>query len=483
MLDADTCHAALDARDRRFDGRFYTGVLSTGIYCRCICPARTPKRVNRRFFASAAAAESASFRPCLICRPERAPGFAPIDAPARLAAQALARIEAGALEERGLSELAQELGVTDRHLRRVMRENFGASPIELAQTARLLAAKRLLTETALPITEIAFASGFKSLRRFNAAMKARYGFAPSRLRAKNAKASSNAITLTLAARDTYDPAPIFEFLSTRAQPGIEHVAPGAYTRTLQIGDAKGWIKLTPEAAGLTLQVAETLTPKLRPLITAVRAAFDLDADISAIDERLAMDARMSGSVVSDPRVRIAGGVEGFEIAVRAVLGQQITVRAAQNLVAKLCARFGEQASDAPDGLTLLFPSSARLAAASADEIASLGMPRARAETLHALASAHASGELLLAQGAIAAGREGLARIKGVGPWTIEYIALRALADPDAYPASDAALVAALGAKGETLAHLSPWRGYAAMRLWREVAQKAEAAKSKKGKAT
>src|SRR5262249_8027257 len=221
ILDADTCHGACDAKDKRFDGRFYVGVKSTGIYCRCICPARTPRRVNRPFWPWAAAAEAAGFRPCLICRPERAPGLAPIDAPARLAAQAYQRIEAGALEEQGLEALAAELGVTDRHLRRVMNAQFGASPIDIAQTARLLTAKRLLAETNLNVTNIAFASGFRSLRRFNAAVKERYGMAPTQLRGRRALADNGALTLLLGARGALNLAPTFAFLATRALPGVE----------------------------------------------------------------------------------------------------------------------------------------------------------------------------------------------------------------------------------------------------------------------
>lgn len=219
MLDADTCHAACDAKDRRFDGRFYIGVLSTGIYCRCICPARTPKRVNRTFWPSAAAAEAAGFRPCLLCRPERAPGLAPIDAPARLAAAAYARIEAGALEEQGLEALADGLGVTSRHLRRVMNAQFGASPIEIAQTGRLLAARRLLNETALSITEIAFASGFRSLRRFNATMKDRYGAPPSKMRGRKALTRGDTFTVSLSPRGDYNIAPMLDFLGMRALRG------------------------------------------------------------------------------------------------------------------------------------------------------------------------------------------------------------------------------------------------------------------------
>lgn len=471
MLDAETCHAACEAKDRRFDGRFYVGVTSTGVYCRCICPARTPKPQNRRFYVSAAAAERDGFRPCFVCRPELAPGLAPIDAPARLAAQAYARIEAGALEEQGLEALAAELGVTDRHLRRVMRAQFGASPIELAQTSRLLAAKRLLADTNLSVTEIAFASGFRSLRRFNATLKDRYGVAPTKLRGRRAAAKGAAFAITLAAREPFHPAYGFEFLAARALPGVEIATPHRYARALALGGATGWIDVQPAPRGLAVTISDTLAPALRPLVAALRGAFDLDADMTTVDAYLARDSRVAADVAREPAVRVTGGVCAFETAVRAVLGQQITVIAARTLADRLTARFGATIEGAPDGLSRLFPSSARIAEGMPSDIAALGMPMKRAETLHRLAAAHAAGKLHLARGAFAAGRAGLADIPGIGPWTIEYIALRALGDPDAYPASDSAIVAALGQRGEALEELRPWRAYAATRLWRRAASK------------
>jgi AraC family transcriptional regulator of adaptative response / DNA-3-methyladenine glycosylase II len=397
-LDIDIRHAAVEAKDRRFDGRFYIGVKSTGGYCRCICPARTPKRENRSFHLSAA--EAAGFHPCLICRPELAPGHAPIDAPARLAAQAYARIEAGALEEQGLESLAGQLGVTDRHLRRVMNAQFGASPIDIAQTARLLTAKRLLAETNLSVTSIAFASGFRSLRRFNATVKNRYGLCPSSLRGRRAHPDRGAMTLTLGAR----------------------------------------------------------------------GAFDLDADVSAVDVHLARDERFTAAVEQEPGVRMPGALDGFEFTSRAVLGQQVTVAGARTLTERLVAAFGEDVAGAPEGLSRAFFRAGRLADAGAVSIAKIGLPRKRAETLHRLALASADGKLPLHRGAIAAGRAALSAISGVGPWTIEYVALRAFGDPDAFPASDAAIVGVLGARDE-LEELRPWRACATVRLWRRASQR------------
>jgi AraC family transcriptional regulator of adaptative response / DNA-3-methyladenine glycosylase II len=470
MLDIEICHAAVEAKDRRFDGRFYVGVKSTGVYCRCICPARTPKRENRSFHLSAAAAEAAGFRPCLICRPELAPGHAPIEAPARLAVQAYARIEAGALEERGLETLARELGVTDRHLRRVMNAQFGASPIDIAQTARLLTAKRLLAETKLSVTSIAFASGFRSLRRFNATVKDRYGLSPSSLRGRRAHPDRGAMTLTLGARGALDLAPTCAFLALRALPGVELGGPGRYARTLRIGESLGWIDAKATVKGLALTISDSLAPSLRPLIASARGAFDLDADMSAVDAHLARDERFAQAIEQEPGVRMPGALDGFELASRAVLGQQVTVAGARTLTERLVAAFGEDVAGAPGGLSRAFPRAARLADASAASIAKIGLPGRRAETLHRLALASADGKLPLHRGAIAAGRAALSAMPGVGPWTVEYVALRALGDPDAFPASDAAIVGVLGSRDE-LEELRPWRAYAAVRLWRRAAQR------------
>ncbi len=471
MFDAETCHGACEAKDRRFDGRFYIGVRSTGIYCRCICPARTPKRVNRTFWPSAAAAEGAGFRPCLLCRPERAPGLAPIDAPARLAAAAYARIEAGALEEEGLEALADELGVTSRHLRRVMNTQFGASPIQIAQTGRLLAARRLLNETALPVTEIAFASGFRSLRRFNATMKERYGAPPSKMRGRKAIARGETFTVSLSPRGDYDIGPILDFLGRRASGGVELGGAKSYARVLRWGDALGWIEVSMGAKGLMVTLSENLAPHLRPIVANIRGAFDLDADMSAVDAVLAEDPELAKDVKREAGVRVPGMLDGFECAMRAVLGQQITVAGARTLTERLVAKYGASLERGPDGLERAFPEAVTLANAGAAGIAQIGLPRKRAETLHLLAVAAANGKLLLARGAIASGRAALAQAPGIGPWTVEYVAMRALGDPDAYPGGDIALINALGRKGETLAHLKPWRAYAVIRLWRRGAMK------------
>ncbi len=462
MISTMEAHAAVEARDARFDGRFFTGVKTTGIYCRCICPARTPKPENRRFFPSAAAAEKAGFRPCLLCRPERAPGLSPIEAGARLAARALARIEAGALEDQGLEALAADLGVTGRHLRRVIGEAYGASPIDIAQTSRLLAAKRLLRESDLPITEIAYAAGFRSLRRFNAVLKERYGLTPQRLRGRRAAGASATLTLDLTSRGAFDFAPTLAFLNRRALIGLETVSGSTYARTIEIGGARGWMQAAPHEGGVRLSVSDTLVPVLRPLVAAVRGAFDLDADMHAIDAHLP-------STLGGAGMRIPGGLDAFEIAVRAILGQQVSLTHALTLAQRLLDRYGAPLDDAPEGLMRLFPRAEILAAAGASELATLGMPLKRAEALAALSRAAAEGRVKLVRGGQDAARAALADLPGVGPWTIEYVALRALGDPDAFPGGDAVIRVALG--GADSQAWRPWRAYAAVRLWARAGER------------
>lgn len=470
MITDAIAHSALEARDARFDGCFFTGVTSTGVYCRCVCPARLPKPANRRFFPSSAAAEKAGFRPCLLCRPERAPGHAPIDRRHRLASEALRLIEAGMLEERGMAGLSAVLGITDRHLRRATLAAFGASPIELAQTHRLLTAKRLLRETQLPITDIAFAAGFGSLRRFNALFLQRYRLAPSKVRQRAPRSTHPAVlTLELQARGAFDAAPWLSFAAARALPGMEHCADGRYERLWRVGGQIGRMAISAQAHGVRLELEDSLAPAIRPIVAAVRGALDLDCDMQVID------AVLDGAVFL-PRgrgLRIAGGLDPLETAVRAVLGQQVTLAFGRRLAHLLLERFGD--GQEREGPNRLFPTPAQLASADPQDIARLGMPLKRAETVQKLAAALAEGRLILARGGVQAGRDALARVPGIGPWTVEYVALRALSDPDAFPAGDSALAAALGIKGQAetqakMASLSPWRGYGAMRLWHQHAQ-------------
>ncbi len=465
MITDAIAHSALEARDARFDGRFFTGVTSTGVYCRCVCPARLPKPANRRFFPSSAAAEKAGFRPCLLCRPERAPGHAPIDRRHKLASEALRLIEAGMLEERGMAGLSAVLGITNRHLRRATLAAFGASPIELAQTHRLLTAKRLLRETQLPITDIAFAAGFGSLRRFNALFLQRYRMAPSKIRQRAPReAQETMLHLDLQARGAFDGSSWLAFAAARALGAMERVEGGRYERLWRSGEQIGRLCLIPHAKGVRLELDDCLAPVIRAIVAAVRGALDLDCDLPAIDA--ALDS--TGVLPAGGGVRIAGALDPFEAAVRAVLGQQVTLAFGRSLAQLLLDRYGERLEN--EGLDRVFPTPARLARADAGDIAGLGMPFKRAQTLVALAAAVAEGRLTLARGAVQAGRAGLGALAGIGPWTLEYVALRALGDPDAFPVGDSALASVLGLKGramqERVAGLAPWRGYAAMRLWR-----------------
>ncbi len=479
QIDEVTCHAAAEARDKRYDGLFFIGVTSTGIYCRCVCPARRPRRENRRFFPSAAAAERAGFRPCLLCRPELAPGASPVDSAERLAHSAVRQIEAGALEVQGVRSLARELGVTDRHLRRVMERVFGATPVEIAQTHRLLTAKRLLRDTSLSMTQIAFAAGFRSVRRFNALFRERYGMAPTRVRGSH-RQNESGLVFTLAPRGAFSGAATLSHLTARCISGMEQMveadtpshgghrkprAATSYARTLSVGGCTGWIRLNLAGEVPCLTISDDLMPSFRAIVAAVRGALDLDTDIAAVNVALSR-VGFAREVMRSPAVRLPGAIDPFEVAIRAVVGQQVTVKAATTVTGRMASTLGTPIETGVPGLDRLFPTPERLAEAGPGRIAALGMPAARARAVHGIATAVATGQLTLRRGAIDAGREGLSRIPGVGPWTIEYISLRALGDPDAFPLGDSALRSAFqGDLAVASEAWRPWRAYAAARLW------------------
>jgi AraC family transcriptional regulator of adaptative response / DNA-3-methyladenine glycosylase II len=344
-LDRDSCTRALEARDARFDGVFFVGITSTGIYCRPICPARATLRKNRRFFSTAAAAERSGFRPCLRCRPELAPGLARVDAVPRLAETAASRIAAGALNGRGVADLADELGVSDRQLRRAMQQEVGVTPIELAQTHRLLLAKRLLTDTRLSISRVAYASGFQSLRRFNALFSDRYRMRPDSLRRQRSRQQiappNEGVTLTLSYRPPIDWDALLGFLAARSTPGVELVEDGAYVRTARVGDRVGVIrvrlargKTAGDARAAQLEVSAPLVSSLMPICAAVRELFDLDADPEKIESHLA-SAGLAPRRKLRRGLRVPGAFDGFELAVRAILGQQVSVKGATTLMARL----------------------------------------------------------------------------------------------------------------------------------------------------
>lgn len=478
---------ALVARDRRFDGRCFVGVTSTGIYCRFVCSVRTPKAANCRFFAHHAQAEAQGFRPCLRCRPELAPGLAAIDAPSRLAWAAAQRIEAGDLDDQGLSGLATRLGITDRHLRRVFHDAFGVTPVDYAQTQRLLMAKRLLADTVLPVTEVALAAGFGSLRRFNALLSQRYGLTPSKMRRATPAnpPGDTGLRFELAYRPPLDWPGLLNFLALRCIRGVENVipageaGPGTYQRSLRLsGHAQvhtGWLSVTPAAAGrhtLLVGVSTGLQRVLPAVLAGVRRLCDLSCDPEAVSRTL-------GPLAADaPGLRVPGAVDGFEMAVRAVLGQQITVKAAHTLAGRLAARFGTPIDTPFVGVDRLFPTAATLAGADPTELAALGIVSSRARTLVGLARAVATDGLDLGPAAdVDAAIARLQALPGIGAWTAHYIAMRALGWPDAWPQGDVVLRRALGGVSATEADRlalawRPWRSYAALHLWRQAARPA-----------
>jgi AraC family transcriptional regulator, regulatory protein of adaptative response / DNA-3-methyladenine glycosylase II len=537
-LDFDTCYRAVVSRDPRFDGRFFTAVTSTGIYCRPVCPARTPARRNMRFFPHAGAAEAAGFRACRRCRPETSPGSPDWNVRADLAARAVRLIADGYADEHGITGLARRLAVTDRHLRRLLLAELGATPIALARTTRLQTARRLLADTPTPITEIAFASGFSSVRQFNASFRDAYGQPPSALRTRtprpgprrgtgvpsqdgrghNGQARDTAarhtaardtaaghtaardtatrgddgtwLTLRLAGREPFDGRSLLRFLADRAIPGVEAVHGGRYARTIRAPGGPGIIELIlpppggagrpgqrgqPTRAGQAQVLLRARLTSLRgvgQVVSRCRQLFDLDAEPQAIAAALAADEMLAPLVAARPGLRVPGAYDGFELAVRAVIGQQVSVPAARTLTGRLAARHGAPLAPAGQGgaLTVLFPTPAGLADA---DLAGLGLTTGRQATLRALAGACASGRLTLDPGADpeeTAAR--LAELPGVGPWTVAYIMLRASGDPDAFPATDLGLrrmMDRLGCEPGRPGRWRPWRAYAALHLWAALA--------------
>jgi AraC family transcriptional regulator, regulatory protein of adaptative response / DNA-3-methyladenine glycosylase II len=472
---------ALTAHDARFDGVFFVGVTSTRVYCRPICRVKTPKARNCRFFDTAHQAEQAGFRPCLRCRPELAPGSAPVDDAQRIAQLIVRRLEEGGFDEpAGLEAIADQFELSSRQIRRIIRSELGVSPIQLLLTRRLLLAKQLLTETALPMTDIAFASGFSSVRRFNDAFLARYRMPPSRLRKKAtdgavAIAESDTSTLQLAYRPPYDWESVLSFLAARALTGIEDVTKDSYARTVQLGNAKGWIRVTHSKKQHTLLVefTHTLTTVLPALLSRVRALFDLDARPDVIAKRLAKDARLARAVRANPGLRVPGAFNGFELGLRAILGQQVTVKAATTIACRFVEAFGESIVTPLPQLHRLTPLPARVARATVDEIARHGIVASRARSIIAVAKAQESDQLCLDGGAHHNPDESirrLAELPGIGPWTAHYVAMRAIRWPDAFPKEDIAVRNRLGGvtakEAEALSQAwRPWRSYAVMHLW------------------
>lgn len=499
LLSSDQCQRAARARDPRFDGVFFIGVTTTGIYCRPICPGRFVRPTRRRFFVSAAAAERAGFRPCLRCRPELAPGRAPIDAVSRLAFAAALRIAAGALNDGSVADLARELGVSTRHLRRALERQLGVSPVELAQTHRLLLAKRLLADTALPVTHVAFASGFQSLRRFNTVFRERYHLSPSKLRRAarggderrrtGARATAAAagpdrdfVRLTLGYREPFAWSVLLRFLERDAIPGAEIVNGSRYGRTVRVDGRSGVVLAAdmapgpgraPRAAGahLDVEVSLALVPALMPLLARLRHLFDLDAEPAVIDAHLEQGG-LAALVARRRGVRIPGAVDSFEIVLGALIrGPRPFGRAARDATRRVVMALGEPLDTGVPGLDRVTPTAERVADAGAARLQSLGVAPGRALALAAAARAIAGGQLTLAPGGdIVAARRALLAIDGIGDRLATEILVRTLCWPDAFPAADRALQRAAGVSGPGSLRARaeswrPWRAYAALHLW------------------
>jgi AraC family transcriptional regulator of adaptative response / DNA-3-methyladenine glycosylase II len=477
-LDRDACYRALRTRDARFDGHFYTAVVSTGIYCRPVCPARTPKLENCLFLPSAGAAHQMGFRPCLRCRPELAPGVAGWRGTVNTVSRALSLIGQGGFDDGGVEALAERLGVGARQLRRLFDRHVGASPVSVLQAQRMLFANKLIAETSLSMTEIALAAGFGSVRRFNDVFRRAYARPPSALRrARAAQAQPGpGVTLKLPFSPPYDWRGMLEFLAARAIPGVELVERERYCRTFALGPATGTVEVraVPGEQHLLATICTTEVAALGGIVVRLRNVFDLDADSGAIDAHLARQSSLAARVRARAGVRVPGAWDGFEIAVRAVLGQQVSVKAATTFAGRLVATLGH-ALDGTGALLaprMLFPTPEVVARA---DLTGIGLTRARAATLNALGAAVANDASLLRSSAtLDETVDKLARLPGVGPWTAQYIAMRALREPDAFPASDLGLMRAMEtAQGRptatTLTRLAeawrPWRAYAVLRLW------------------
>jgi AraC family transcriptional regulator of adaptative response / DNA-3-methyladenine glycosylase II len=482
LPNREVCYRALQSRDARFDGLMFVGVTSTGIYCRPICPARTAKFENCRFYGSAAAAQDAGFRPCLRCRPETAPDLASWRGTSNTVSRALALIAEGALdgEGNGVEKLAERLGLGERQLRRLFLQHLGASPISVAQTRRVLFAKQLIHETKMPMTAVAMAAGFGSLRRFNETFRDLFHRPPSALRRKNsAMHEEKDVALRLRYRPPYDWDGMLDFLRARAVPGVELVDSGGYLRTVEVDGAMGSIEVThlPDRQSLSVRIRFPDVRLLPALVARVRRLFDLGADIETIDNHLSGDPALAPLVARRPGLRAPGGWDGFEIAVRAILGQQISVTAARRLAGQLVALQGRAVPKSflvhPD-LSHVFPTAKRLASASS---IGLAMPAARLAALKAVAEAALADPNLFRRpfGSIEETIARLRTIRGIGEWTAQYIALRALREMDAFPATDIGLlrsVASMNDEKTTSANLlsraeswRPWRAYAAQHLW------------------
>ncbi|HEX6259267.1 MAG TPA: AlkA N-terminal domain-containing protein [Woeseiaceae bacterium] len=484
MLQNEIYERARLARDARFDGQFYIAVKTTRIYCRPICPVMSPKRENVTFFPSAAAASEAGYRPCLRCRPECAPGTPAWSGTSTTVRRGLRLIAGGALDEGNVEVLAERLGVTSRHLRRLFTKHLGASPLAVAHTQRLHFAKRLIDDTTMPMTHISAAAGYGSVRRFNDAFIKTYGRSPRELRKVGANGSagrkSATLTLRLPYRAPFDWHSLLQFFADRATPGVESVAGDVYRRTISVNDEHGIVEVRPgtQQGYLSMTLHGVRTNALFEVIQRMRELFDLDAPVADIGDVLGRDKKLRAQLRKHPGVRVPGTWNGFELTVRAILGQQVSVKAATTLAGRIAARYGEPlraACGVDPALTHVFPSPDRLRLA---RLHNLGLVRSRAETVRRVAAAAVQGELNFdpsqdPETFCAA----LTSLRGVGDWTAQYVAMRVLKYPDAFPATDLGLLKALTHPERTTPTIirqhaeawRPWRAYAAMLMWNSLA--------------
>lgn len=466
------------SRDARFDGQFFVAVKTTGIYCRPICPANLPKSENVSFFRTAAAAGEAGYRPCLRCRPECAPGTPAWSGTSTTVQRGLRLIAEGALDGGNVDDLADRLGVTSRHLRRLFTRHLGASPLAVAHTQRLHFAKSLIDQTALPMRDIAIASGFGSTRRFNDTFRKTYGRTPRDLRRhRDADAVESAFSVQLSYRHPFDWPALLAFFAARATPGVEQVHGDRYLRTIAVGDQRGIIDVCDAGGTLSMKLHGIATTSLIAIVQRVRALFDLDAAISDVHRVLSLDPPLNAMLGRHPGIRVPGAWDGFELTVRAILGQQVSVKAATTLAGRVADRYGSRIDVAVDGVEplpdRLFPGPDKLKRA---RLETLGIIGSRAQTIRAVAKAASEKRLTFdAAQEPQAFAAALQSIPGIGDWTAQYVAMRALKNPDAFPATDLGLLRAFDTKGEKrmkpaelLRHAEawrPWRAYAALLIW------------------
>ncbi len=481
-LDHAACYRVIETKDARYDGRIFTGVSTTGIYCRPVCPARTPKAQNVTFYPSAAAAQEAGFRPCLRCRPETAPDLGAWKGTSNTVSRALAMIELGALDESDVETLAGRLGVGGRHLRRLFLQHLGASPVAVAQTRRVLLARQLIAETRLPMAEVALASGFGSIRRFNETFQRLYQKPPSDLRRTKASdidaAGAGEVVVKLRYRAPYDWAGMLAFFATRAIAGVEAVEGSVYARTIALEGETGWLSVEQGAGDyLVARIRFSKLTALPNIIARLRRVFDLAADPDAIAEDLSTDALLAPLVARRPGLRLPGAWDQFELAIRAVLGQQVTLAAARNMASDMATYHGVSIDTGHPALTRVFPEPRAIADG---DLSYLKMPGKRRDTLITVGRAMADQpDFLSARQSLEQAVEALCALPGIGPWTAQYIAMRALREPDAFLAADVGLMRAIdvltGTRPDAKTLLAraeswrPWRAYAAQHLWAEIA--------------